>query len=187
MGSDGLPGLRQTHGVEVLFADDPTLMAVDLDVEPNLARIGHPEADVVLVHAPGDRSLRFEVVNLRIRLDHNVLGSKSIFGFGEESHESQLTATRWICLDLVPAPDGLALGSQARRLGADTSLNPVDHRAVNDADTSRPHAEFQHIMRYRRQLLPAEHGAWLMAFDLFTQERAICPQGSTQRGEFAIY
>jgi hypothetical protein len=182
-----LPSLWQTHGVEVRFAGDPAVLAVDLYMEPNFAGIRYAETDVVLVRTPGNRSLPFEVVNLRIRLDHDVLGNESIFRFGKESYESHLTATHRICLDLVVASGELALGGQARPVWSDLSLNPVDNHAVEDANIPRPHPEFQHIMGYSLRLLSADGRAWLIAVDLLSQEGTIGAHGSTQRGELAIY
>src|SRR5260370_13460506 len=86
----GLPRLRETEGLEVLFAGDPAVLVVDLDVDPNIAGISYSETEVVLVRAPGNRSFRFEVLNLRIWLNHDVLGSKSILRFGKEAHKGHL-------------------------------------------------------------------------------------------------
>ena len=55
----GLPSLRQTDGLEVFFARDPAVLAVDFGVDPNLAGIRYPEIDIVLVDAPRNKSLRF--------------------------------------------------------------------------------------------------------------------------------
>jgi hypothetical protein len=79
-------------------------------VDPNLAGIRHLEGDVVLVRTPGNRNFRFEVFNLRIRLDRDVLGNRSIVSFGKKAYEGYLPATRWIRLDLIVACGDLGLG-----------------------------------------------------------------------------
>jgi hypothetical protein len=80
------------------------------EVETKESKVEYLEGDVVLLRTPGNRNFRFEVFNLRIRLDHDVLGNRSIVSFGKKAYEGHLLATRWIRLDLIMACGNLALG-----------------------------------------------------------------------------